>query len=207
MGILDFFKSKPPPEEPPYRMFEREWSLNEHKYQVRVRKGGREFYAEDLFKAAATPKDLKFDRFVLLNEKPAKPHFAPSLQEAVNWFRGRNLSKNGYDHIYWGDKYIYTCAICQARRATPLRITEMEHMTVTTVIPKPLAIEGWRVTEVETELTGKGTPTEKLDIYKTFAVVKWHQAPNQYLCQNCARRLADMGQESKVADYFVFEAK
>jgi hypothetical protein len=80
-------------------------------------------------------------------------------------------------------------------------------MTVTTVFPKPLAIEGWRVSEVETELTGKGTPTKKLDIYKTFAVVKWHQAPNQYLCQNCARRLADMGQESKVADYFVFEAK
>jgi len=88
----------------------------------------------------------------------------------------------------------------------PLWITEIEHMTVAAVIPQPLAIEGWRVNEVETDLTGKGTPTKKLDMYKTYAVIKWHEAPNQYLCQKCARRLADMGRGPEVADYFVFEA-
>jgi hypothetical protein len=207
MGIFDIFKSKPPPQDSTYRIVDIHWSLEEHKYQIRVRKGGREFYAEDLFKAAASPRDLKFDRFFLLNEKPSKPHFASSLQEAVDWFRGRNLSKDGYDHIWWGDKFVYQCAICKASREAPLWITEIEHLTVATVIPRPYAIEGWRVTVVETDLTGKGIPTKKLDMYQTHAAVKWEQAPSQYLCRKCARRLAELGRESEVADYLVFEAE
>jgi hypothetical protein len=172
-----------------------------------VRRRGREFYAEDLFQQAATPNDLQFGRFFLLNEKPALPYFAPSLQEAVDWFRGRNFSKDGYEHIWWGDRFAYTCAICQANRKEPLRITTIEHLTVAATIPQPLAIEGWRVSEVETDLAGKGIPTKKLDMYKTHAVVKWDQAPNQYLCRNCARKLTDAGRGSEVAEYFVFVAK
>lgn len=208
MGFLkSIFKSKPPPEEPTYEIVERQASIDAHRHKVRIKKGGREIYAEELFQAAATPEDLSFDRFFSLEEKPSKPHFAPSLKEAVDWFRGRNLTKDGYGHIWWGDKFIYQCAICQARREMPLKITQVEHVTLAAVIPRSLAIEGWRVIEVETELTGKGTPTKKLDMFKTHPVVTWHQGPNQYLCRNCAEKLASLGRGSEVAQYFVFEAE
>jgi len=90
----------------------------------------------------------------------------------------------------------------------PIRtITRVERLTVTSAIPAPREIVGWRVVEVETELTGKGIPTKKLDGYKTLPVVKWHKFPNRYLCGNCARKLAEVGRESEALDAFVFEVK
>ena len=56
-------------------------------------------------------------------------------------------------------------------------------MTVSSDIPHSLCIEGWRVIEVETELTGKGTPTKKMDMYTTVRAIAWRQRPNQYLCR------------------------
>ena len=71
MGILDLlFKSKPPPEEPTYEIVEKQLSVDHRRYKVRVKKGGREFYAEDLFQAAENPEDLTFSRFFLLDENP-----------------------------------------------------------------------------------------------------------------------------------------
>ena len=208
MGILDFlFKSKPPPEEPTYAIVERHLSIDSHRYKVRVKKGGREFYAEDFFQAALKTGNLRFTRFWLLNEKPPKPYFAPSLQAAVDWFTGRKQPKDGYNTIWWGDRLTYECAICQAKREVSLRITQIERLTVASAIPTDREIVGWRVVEVESELTGKGTPTKKLDHYKTFPVVKWHEFPNRYLCGNCARKLAEVGRESEVLDAFVFEVK
>jgi hypothetical protein len=208
MGILDFlFKSKPPPEEPTWEIVEKHLSVDRQKYQVRIKKGGREFYAEDLFQAAKTPGDLAFSRFFLLNENPPKPHFAPTLPEAIDWFIGRKHPKDGYNTIWWGDRFTYECAICQARRVVPLRITRVERLTVASAIPAPREIVGWRVVEVESELTGKGIPTKKLDDYKTFPVVMWHEFPNRYLCGNCARKLADVGRESEVGVAFVFEVE
>jgi hypothetical protein len=208
LGILGFlFRSKAPPVEPTYEIVERHLSIDHQKYQVRIRKGGREFYVEDFFQAAKNPGDLTFGRFLLLNENPPKPHFAPSLAEAVAWFTGRKQPKDGYNTIWWRDRFTYACAICQAKRMVPLRITRVERLTVTSAIPTHQEIVGWRVVEVESELTGKGTPTKRLDGYKTVPVVKWHEFPNRYLCGNCARKLAEVGRGSEAADAFVFEVK
>jgi hypothetical protein len=204
MGFLDFLFTPKDPEEPTCEIVERHWSIDEHRYQVRVKKAGREFYAEDLFQAAAKPKDLNFTRFFLLNEKPPMPHFAPSWREAMDWFIGRRLPKDGYNSIWWGDRVRYECAICKTRREMPLRITRVERLAVATVIPWPLEIVGWRVVEVESELTGKGVPTKKMDEYKTVPVIKWDQFPNRYLCGNCARKLIAGGREAELSDYFVF---
>jgi hypothetical protein len=208
MGILKFlFKSKTPPEGPTYEIVENHLSIDDQRHQVRVKKGGRELYAEELFQAAQKPGDLTFSRFFLIHEKPSKPHFAPSLKEAVDWFIGRKQPKDGYDTIWWGDRCTYECAICKARRVAHLRVTQVERLTVSSAIPVHREIVGWRVVEVESELTGKGIPTKRLEEYKTFPVVKWHNFPNRYLCGNCARKLAEVGRKSEVADAFVFEVE
>ncbi len=208
MGIWQsLFKSKSPSGQATWELIETHLAIADHRYQVAIRKDKGELYAENLFQAAKKPLDLTFSRFVLLKENPPRPHFAPSVKEAVNWFQGRNLPKDGYSHIFWGDKFVFKCATCQARRELPLRITAVEHMTVATDIPHPLSIEGWRVVEVETEITGKGTPTKKMDVYTTVPTITWHQEPNQYLCRTCAENLAARGRGSEVAGYFVFDAK
>ncbi|MFA5109915.1 MAG: hypothetical protein WC443_00765 [Desulfobaccales bacterium] len=181
-------------------------SVDTRKYKVRVRKAGREYYAEELFQAARNPEDLTFSRFFVLEENPVLPQFSPSLQEAVDWFTGRKHPKDGYLTIWWGDKVTYKCSICGAERVVPLRITKVERLTVVSAIPEHREIVGWRVIEVESELTGTGFPTKKLDMFKTLPVLKWHHCPNQYLCRNCAQNLAGVGREREVADYFVFEA-
>ena len=208
MGILkSLFRSTPPPEEPTWEIVEKRLSIDDQRYQVRIKKGGREFYAEDFFRAAKTHGDLAFNRFFLLNEKPPKPYFAPSLQAAVDWFTGRKQPEDGYNTIWWGDRLTYECAICQAKREVSLRITQIERLTVASALPTDREIVGWRVVEVESELTGKGVPTKKLDDYKTVPVLQWHEFPNRYLCGNCARKLAEVGRGSEVLDAFVFEVK
>jgi hypothetical protein len=208
MGILKrFFGSKLPPEGPTWEIVERQLSVDQHKYQVRIKRGGRELYAEDLFQEAKTPGDLAFSRFFLLNENPPKPYFAPSLQAAIDWFTGRKHPKDGYNTIWWGDRFTYECAICKAKREVPLRITRVERLTVTTAIPTPREIVGWRVVGVKSELTGTGIPTKKMNEYKTIPVVAWHKFPSRYLCSNCARKLAGAGRGSEAAEAFVFEAE
>jgi hypothetical protein len=208
MGILkSWFKSTPPPEIPTYEIVEKRLSIDDQRYQVRIKKGGRELYAEDFFQTALKTGNLSFSRFLLLDEKPPKPHFAPSLLEAVAWFTGGKQPKDGYNTIWWRDRFTYECGICQAKRLVPLRITKIERLTVASAVPTDREIVGWRVVEVESELTGKGTPTKKLDDYKTVPVVKWDKFPNRYLCGNCARKLAGVGRGSEVADAYVFEVE
>jgi hypothetical protein len=208
MGIWDsLFKSKPPSEEPTWEIVENQLSLDHQKYQVRIKKGGREFYAEDLFRAAKGHRGLAFSRFFLLNENPPKPHFAPSLQAAVDWFTGRKHPKDGYDTIWWGDRVTYECAICQAKREMPLRITRVECLTVTSAIPTPREIVGWRVVEVESELTGTGMPSRRLEQFKLKPIIIWHRVPNRYLCRSCAQKLAEVGRGAEAAAVFVFEVE
>jgi len=209
MGILrSLFKSTPPPEGPTWEIVENRLSIDDQRYQVRIKRGGREFYAEDFFQAALKTGNLRFGRFLLLHEKPPKPYFAPSLQAAVDWFTGRKKPpKDGYNTIWWGNRLTYECAICQAKRLVSLLITKIERLTVASAIPTDLEIVGWRVVEVESELTGKGIPTKKLDVYKTVPVVKWDKFPNRYLCGNCARKLGEVGRGSEALDAFVFEVE
>jgi|WetSurMetagenome_2_1015567.scaffolds.fasta_scaffold534113_1 hypothetical protein len=208
MGIWQsLFKSKSCSGGTTYGIVESHLAVADHRYQVAIKQGKSELYAENLFQAAKKPLDLTFSRFLLLQENPPKPHFAPSIKEAVSWFQGRNLPKDGYGHIWWGDKFVLICATCQARRELPLRITAVEHMTVASDIPHSLSIEGWRVIEVETEITGRGTPTKKMDVYTTIPTIAWHQAPNRYLCRKCSEKLAAAGRRSEVADYLIFDTK
>jgi hypothetical protein len=208
MGILkSWFKSTPPPEGPTWEIVETRLSIEDQRYQVRIKRRGREFYAEDFFKTGLKTGNLSFSRFFLLEEKPPKPHFAPSLPEALAWFTGRKHPKDGYNTIWWRDRFTYECAICQDKRVVPLRITKVERLTVASAIPTDREIVGWRVVEVESELTGKGTPTKKLDDYKTLPVIIWDKYPNRYLCGNCARKLTEVGRGSAVGDAFVFEAE
>jgi hypothetical protein len=208
MGFLrSWFSSKPPSEDSACEIVERQVSVDETRFKVRVKKAGREFYAEELFQTAKTPKDLDFARFFLVDENPPKPHFAPSLKEAVDWFTGRKDPKDGYNTIWWGDCWTYECTICRAKRVMPLRITKVERLTVVSALPSHREIVGWRVVEVESGLTGKGTPTKKLDGYKTVSVIKWDKFPNRYLCGQCARKLAEVGRGSEAAGAFVFEVE
>ncbi len=205
MGILrSWFTSKPPPA---YEVVERRLSIDESRFKVRVRKLGREFYAEELFQMAKSPRDLNFSRFLLLDENPPKPYFAPSLKKAVDWFTGLKNPRDGYNTIWWGDRFTYECTICRAKRVVPLRITQVERLTVASALPSHREIVGWRVVEVESELTGKGIPTKKIDGYKTLPVVKWNKFSNRYLCGNCARKLTEAGRGPEAADAFIFEVE
>jgi len=206
MGILrSWFKPKPPPEEPTYKIVEKHLSIDDQRYQVRIKKGGRELYVEDLFQTAKMPGDLTFGRFFLLDEKPPKPHFAPSLKEAVDWFRGKDHPKDGYNTIWWGDRVSYECSVCKACRTMPLQITQVERLVVARMIPQPMQIVGWRVAEVESALTGKGIPTRRLEDNKLKAIIIWHKAPNRYLCRMCAQKQTAAGRPPDPADYFVFD--
>jgi hypothetical protein len=192
MGILKFlFKSKTPPPGPTYEIVENHLSIDDQRYQVRIKKEGRELYVEDLFKTAARPEDLTFGRFFLLNENPPKPYFAPSLPQALDWFTGRKQPKDGYNTIWWGDRFTYECAICKAKRVVPLRITRVERLTVVSDIPTHREIVGFRVVEVESA-AGKGF-YQKSRGYKTLP---WSNGtPPTDLCAGGA--LAEAGRESK----------
>jgi hypothetical protein len=208
MGIFkSIWRSKPTSEELTFEVVEAILSADEERFRVRIKKGGRELYAEDLFRDAKKPKDLLFSRFFLLNESPPKPHFAPSLNEAVDWFTGKGQPKDGYGTIFWGKTALCECSVCRARREVPMRITRVERLRVTTVIPVPREIDGYRVVEVETELTGRGFPTRRLEDHKLKAILSWYDVPNQYLCRPCADKLAAAGRPADPAEYFVFEVK
>ena len=204
MGFLkSLFKSHP--EGPTYEIVEKHLAIDARRYQVRIRKAGRELYAEDLFQTAKNSKDLTFGRFFLVNENPPKPHFAPSLKEAVAWFTGQSQPKDGYGTISWGGQVAYVCSVCRVGRKTPLKITRVERLTVARAIPTPMEIVGWRVVEVESELTGKGTPTRRLEDHKLKAIIIWDEAPNQYLCRSCAQKLTAAGRPPAAAEYFIFD--
>jgi hypothetical protein len=208
MGFLkSLFQSKTSSAEASYEIVEKHLSIDERRYQVRLRKAGRELYVEDLFQTAKKPADLNFGRFFLVNENPPKPHFAPSLNEAVAWFRGKSHPQDGYGTISWGEQVAYECSVCRATRKMPLRITRVECLTVARMIPTPMEITGWRVVEVESELTGKGMPTRRLQDHKLKAIIIWDEAANQYLCRSCAQKLTAAGRPPDGADYFIFEPK
>jgi hypothetical protein len=174
------------------------------RYRVRVKKLGLEMYAEELFQAAARPKDLQFGRFFLLNETPPPPHFAPSLQEAIDWFRGRRLPKDGYSSIFWGDEAPVQCRLCQKEATTPLFITKVEQLTVYTNMPTPMEIVGWRVIEVASDLLGAGMPSKILFMFKTKPIIKWFNPEPPIICGACARRLTQEGRQAELAGYVIF---
>ena len=206
MGLLRFlFKPKSPEVEDKPEIVERKIALGETKYQVIIKIHGREISAKDFFRASLEDKDYSFGRFYFLNEDFPKTHFAPSLEQAISWFKGKSLPKDGYQTISWGEKVKYGCHLCHASKDFPLRINQAEKVVIFTSIPEYQEIVGWRIIEVEDELLGKGVPTKILDQLKTYPIIKWHSGKKKYLCQNCAAKLAELGRDQELADYVVFE--
>jgi hypothetical protein len=190
---------------PPYEIVENKMSTDVTRYQVRVRNHGQEMYAEELFQAAARPKDLQFGRFYLLNENPPKLHFAPTEDMAISWFTGKNLPKDGYYNIFWGEEVYFQCNVCQKEGKAPMYVTKVEKLTVSTSIPMYMEIVGWRVIEVVCDLMGPGFPSKILDMFKTKPIIRWYQEKNKFICKGCAHRLMTMGRQAEVEEYVVFE--
>lgn len=191
-------------EEPQFEVVENKLCTDVSRYQIRVRKHGKEIYAEELFQTAAKPKDLQFGRFYPLNENPPKLHFAPSLDQAVSWFRGRNLPKDGYYNIFWGEGITFQCGVCQKEVREPLTINKVEQLSVYTDIPIHMEIVGWRVIEVAADLMGTGVPSKILDSFKTKPIIIWDSGKSKYICNDCAQRLREMGREAELEEYAIF---
>jgi hypothetical protein len=190
--------------EPQFEVVENRLCADLTRYEVRIRKHGQEMYVEELFQAATKPKDLQFGRFYLLHENPPKPHFAPSLEDAINWFKGRHLPKDGYLNIFWGKEVSFQCNICRKEATAPLFISKVEQLSVYTNIPIFLEIVGWRVIEVASDLKGSGMPSNILDMFKIKPIIKWFNPEPKFICRGCAHRLTEMGRQAELADYVIF---
>jgi len=204
--LKKLFKGGKASEEPRFlEIIEDSLSTDLNRYQVRVRKYGREIYAEELFQDAIKPKDLTFGRFYLLNENPAKLHFAPSQEKAVNWFKGRDLPKDGFYNVSWGEAVTFQCRVCRKEIKQPLKITKVEKYTIRTNDPMYKEIMGWRVSEVACDLMGLGVPRKDLYMFKTKPVIRWLNPKNKFICEGCAHRLITMGRKAALEEYVIFK--
>ena len=190
--------------EPQFEVVENRLCTDLTKYQVRVRKHGQEMYAEEFFQAATKPKHLQFTRFFLLNENPPKLHFAPSLKETINWFKGRRLPKDGFPNIFWGEKVSFHCSICRKETTTPIFITKVEQLSVYTNVPILMEIAGWRVIEVASDLMGSGMPSKILYMFKVKPIIKWFNPEPKFICGGCAHGLTERGRQAELEDYVIF---
>jgi hypothetical protein len=204
MGILKFLfgsKGKEEEEETTYEVVEQRIPVEECKHEVRIKYPGGEAYVGDFF---LTSKDLAFSRFYLPGEKPPKPHFAPSLEQAISWFRGENLPKDGSGSVFWGRDKKFQCQFCDFLKHFPIRLSRMECLVIYKEIPEYQEIAGWRVGQVESELLGKGIPTKYIELNKTHAIIKWESRKKQFVCQRCAERLKELGRQAELLDYVIF---
>jgi hypothetical protein len=199
-----FFQSKATAEEPTFEIVERRISLDETREKIIIKVGGRELFANDFFRASLEDNDYFFGRFYLNNEDLWKTHFAPSREQAIAWFRGKSVPKDGYGTIIWGEKVMYHCRYCGNFKQFPLKISKVERVVVFTNLPHYREIVGWRVIEVDNEILGMGIPTKILEIHKTVPIIKWQSQKKRYVCQRCAARLADLGQDEKLAESVIF---
>ena len=189
---------------PQFEVVENRLCTDLTRYKVRVRKHGQEMYAEELFQAATKPKGLQFGRFYLLNENPPQLHFAPSLEGAINWFKGRHLPRDGYYNIFWGGKASFRCSICQKEGTTPILITKVEQLSVYTNVPILMEIMGWRVIEVASDLLVPGMPSKILYMHKTKPIIKWFNPETKFICGGCAHRLTKSGRQAELENYMIF---
>ncbi len=206
-SIMEFFKKLfggGRGAEPQYEVVENRLCTDLTRYKVRVRKHGQEMYAEELFQAATKPKDLQFGRFYLLNENPPQLHFAPSLEGAINWFKGRHLPRDGYYNIFWGGKASFRCSICKKEGTTPILITKVEQLSVYTNVPILMEIMGWRVIEVASDLLVPGMPSKILYMHKTKPIIKWFNPETKFICGGCAHRLTKSGRQAELENYMIF---
>jgi hypothetical protein len=201
MGFLHLFKAKP---KTPFALEEKRFPVEFGHQQVRVKSLGKDIFLEDCLHHASKSKDLKITRFYLVNEHPWGLHYAPTLEKALDWFRGKSVPNDGYLSIFWGKNFSYKCSRCESKKTEPLEVTKIEKLILSGNLPFHWEIEGWRVSEVETKEMGRGCPG-KISGLKTLPIIKWYSGKIDYLCQRCADRLKILGQEAKYTDYAIFK--
>jgi hypothetical protein len=193
-----------PKQAPPLEVVERKIPIVLGRYQVRVKNQGRDIYLEEFLREALKTKNLLFGRFYLMDEHPWGLHFAPTLEQAIDWFRGRKFPHDGYLSISWGQDLTYICGFCEDKNTEPLQVTKIEKVVLIGDFPFPWEIDGWRVSEIETEKMGKGNPSKIIGLHKTYPIIKWHTNKDKYICQRCADRFKEIGREEKMAGYAIF---
>jgi len=183
MGIIDsLFKSKPK-KEPDFEIEKYEILIDDCKNRIKIiTPNGDQFYVEEFLRNS---KKLLFNRFFIISEELIRPHFAPSLEEAINWFTGKSLLKKGYGDMSWGLTSNRQCVICDEIIKIPIHIKTIECFTIYKDIPDHREIVGWRVSEVESELLGRGVPTKIFTIYKDHTVIKWNSPKEKFICERC----------------------
>lgn len=150
-------------------------------------------------------KNLLFSRFYLVEEHPWGLHFAPTLEKALDWFTGRKLPNGGYLSIAWGQNLTYICGFCEYKKTEPLQVTKVEKFILSGDSLFHREIEGWRVSEIETEEMGKGNFSKIIGLNKTYPIIKWHSGKNKIICQRCADRFKEIGREEEVTGYAIFQ--
>ena len=190
MGILDFLFKSISKEEPVeivrYRLSVAALVSEPHVHIVTA--DGTRFHADEFFKAS---KKLLFSRFYILHEEQYRPQFAPSLEEAIRWFTGKEYPQDGYTATSWGRDINQQCVLCESIIRIPIRIKTIECLTIYMEIPDYKEIVGWRVSEVESKLLGKGVPTKIYTIDRDHPVIKWDSPKEKVLCQRCVQPLKD----------------
>jgi hypothetical protein len=189
---------------PPVEVVERQIPVVGGRYQVRMKNKGKDIYLEDFLKEALKTRKLTFSRFYLMDEHPWGLHLAPSLTQALDWFRGRKLPRDGYLSIAWGDDLTYICGFCEEKHTEPLLVTQVEKVALTGDFPFPWEIDGWRVSEIATAKMGKGHPGKIIGLHKTIPIIKWHTNKDKYICRRCADRFKAMDRQDKMAGYAIF---
>jgi len=204
MGFLKLFNAKPKTKGiPPFELVEKKISVELGRHQVRVKNLGKDIYLEDFLQDARKPKNLIVSRFYLVKEHPWGLHFAPTLEKALDWFIGRQIPHDGYLSISWGENLTYICGFCENKKTEPLHVIKVEKVILSGDSPFHWEIEGWRVSEVETEKMGKGSPGKIIGL-KTYPIIKWYSGKINYICQPCADQLKAIGREDKLTDYVIF---
>jgi hypothetical protein len=205
MSLVSLLKSKSRAKEVPHpEVVEREIPIVLGRYQVRMKDMGREIYLETFLKSVRKPKDRIFSRFYLLDEHPLGLQFAPTLEKALDWFAGTKYPKDGYLSIAWGHNLTFICGFCDHKKTEPFQVTKVEKVILSGNSPFPWKMEGWRVSEIETQSMGKGNPSKIIDITKIYPVIKWHSGKNRYICHRCADQFKKIGREEEVTGYAIF---
>ena len=185
MGIIDsLFKSKSK-KEPDFEIEKYHILADDCKHRVKIiDSNGDYFYAEEFLKKS---KKLLFSRVFIMGEDLIRPHFAPSLEEAINWFIGKSFPRNGCRDSSWGLKSNRQCVICDEIIQVPIHIKTIECLTIYKDTPDYREIVGWRVSEVESELLGRGVPTKIFTIHRDHTVIKWNSPKEKFICERCDR--------------------
>lgn len=205
MAISDLFKSKMKNVEASLEIAERKICVDKPVSWIRVKIKGTELNLRDFFDLPRRSKALSFGRFYLTQDDPVKTHFAPSLEEAISWFRGKSAPGDGYQNIFWGDYVEYACKFCHLRKRFPITISKVEKLVLYRHFPEYQEMTGWRVIQVKNDILGTGAPTKYIRLDETIPVIRWDSEKTEYACRKCAEKVKELGSAQDLQDCLIFD--